>query len=245
MAVAAGYCPLALGTQTVGSVIRPAAFCGVVGFKPTYERIPADGLVFYSESVDTVGLFAPDVASVALAAGVVCDGWTSVPVSASDRPPVLGVPEGAYLAQASAAGLAALDRQIAALEAAGYDVRRIPVLDDIAAVARLHGRMNRGELARVHAPWFAAYIHLYRPETLANIHAGQAVTDDEITAGRASRGAVRARLHALMDAHGLDLWLCPPAAGPAPTGIGGTGDPAMNLPWFQSQQHDSYLALVG
>ena len=57
-AVAAGYAPLALGSQTVGSVIRPAAFCGVVGFKPSYDRIPTDGVLCFSRSVDCVGLFA-------------------------------------------------------------------------------------------------------------------------------------------------------------------------------------------
>ncbi len=230
-AVAAGYCPLALGTQTVGSVIRPAAFCGIVGFKPTYGRIPPQGIVFYSASVDTVGLFAPDVAGVALVASVVCDGWTPPPSLAPDRLPVIGVPEGPYLAQASAEGLEALERQIAALQAGGYEVRRIPALDDLADVARLHVRMNQGELARVHAPWFAQYEALYRPQTLVNLRAGQGVTDAEIDAGRASRGATRARLHALMDAHALDLWACPPATGPAPAGIEATGDPAMNLPW--------------
>src|SRR5205085_3218841 len=60
-AVAAGFCPLALGTQTIGSTIRPAAFCGIVGFKPTYGRISTDGLIKCAESLDTVGFFTQDV----------------------------------------------------------------------------------------------------------------------------------------------------------------------------------------
>lgn len=74
-AVAAGLVPLALGTQTIASVIRPAAYCGVVGFRPTYGRIPVDGVIAYAPSLDTPGFFTADVASARLAADVLVDGW--------------------------------------------------------------------------------------------------------------------------------------------------------------------------
>lgn len=65
--VAAGYCPLAIGTQTIGSVIRPAAFCGIVGFKPSYGRIPLEGLIKFSESVDHIGFFFRTVRGMKIA----------------------------------------------------------------------------------------------------------------------------------------------------------------------------------
>src|SRR2546423_3239199 len=105
-AVAAGYCPLALGTQTVGSVIRPAAFCGVVGFKPTYGRLSSDGVIPFAPSLDHVGLFTPDAGGMLLAARILFDAW-ELP-SGEERLPVLGVPEGPYLEQASTAALRAL-----------------------------------------------------------------------------------------------------------------------------------------
>ncbi|MFE3768396.1 amidase family protein [Streptomyces sp. NPDC059122] len=74
-AVAAGMIPLAIGTQTVGSMIRPAAYCGVVGFKPTYGRIPLDGVIPNASSFDTLGCYATELAGIALAAPVLCDGW--------------------------------------------------------------------------------------------------------------------------------------------------------------------------
>src|SRR5205807_802532 len=98
-AVAAGFCPLALGTQTIGSTIRPAAFCGIVGFKPTYGRISTDGLIKCAESVDTVGLFTQDVAGIALVASLLCEGWQAVEISESTQLPGLGVPDGPYLTQ--------------------------------------------------------------------------------------------------------------------------------------------------
>lgn len=227
-AVAAGFCQLALGSQTVGSVIRPAAFCGVVGFKPTYGRIPTAGIVYYSESVDHIGLFTQDVPGMALAAPVLCRDWRSL---AADRTPTLAVPEGAYLAQASPEGLEAFERHLKSLEKAGYTVMRIPALDDISAIAERHRWMTTAEMAAVHREWFPVHEAKYRPVTAETFRKGAQVTPEQLAAGRASRMEVRAAVQSLMDTHGIDLWVCPPAPGPAPEGIESTGNPAMNLPW--------------
>ena len=104
-AVAAGLVPLALGTQTIGSVIRPAAYCGVVGFKPSHGRIPLDGVLPTSPTYDTLGTFTATVADAALAAESLCDDWH--PERATSGRPVLGVPDGPYLGCAEPAALAA------------------------------------------------------------------------------------------------------------------------------------------
>ena len=231
-AVAAGFAPLALGSQTVGSVIRPAAFCGVVGFKPTYDRIPTGGVLYYSQSVDHVGLFSRGVVGAALAASVLLDGWDARAHEAQDSTlPVLGVPDGAYLDQAETEGRAAFESQLARLAAAGVEVRRVPALDDIDAITARHRAVATYEFARVHDRWFAQYGSLYRPRTAALVEAGRRISEADRDAGAASRLELRARLHALMDEHGLNVWASPPASGPAPEGIGSTGNPAMNLPW--------------
>ena len=227
-AVAAGYCPLALGTQTVGSVIRPAAFCGVVGFKPSYGRIDAEGLVFYSRSVDTVGMFAQDVTGMRRAAGVLCGGWKSVE---RDEKPVLGVPEGPYLEQADAEGRAGFAAQVRRLEGGGYAIRRVPVLHDIEQVNLRHKRLITGEVAREHAGWFAEYGDRCRPRTAAIISEGQSIGAGDVESARAGRSELRTRLEQAMRENGIDAWICPAAPGPAPEGIQTTGDPVMNLPW--------------
>jgi Asp-tRNA(Asn)/Glu-tRNA(Gln) amidotransferase A subunit family amidase len=233
-AVAAGFCQLALGTQTVGSTIRPAAFCGVVGFKPSFGRISMEGIIPFSVSVDHVGLFTQDVKGMALAAAVLCREWQTgrgAEAAPTLSRPALGVPGGPYLAQASPEGLTALESQIARLQHAGYTVKRLAALPDIAEIKRRHMRMIAAELAEVHKEWFAKYEALYRPRTAALIREGQSVGPQELAAGIASRQTVRAQLERLMSDHGIDLWLCPPATGPAPRGLECTGDPAMNLPW--------------
>ncbi|WP_274562296.1 amidase [Streptomyces spiramyceticus] len=228
-AVAAGMVPLAVGTQTVGSVIRPAAYCGVTGFKPTYGRIPMDGVIANAPSFDTLGLYASDVAGVALAAGAVCDGWH--PVAAPSALPVLGVPEGPYLECAGAEALAAFDAQVQLLRAAGFDVRRVPVMADFEQIRAQLFTMNRYEVARTHADWFAAYGELYRPETVKAIHEGQEIGHEAYARAQREREEFRDRIAASMTAHGIDLWITPAATGPAPRGLETTGSSIMCLPW--------------
>lgn len=229
--VAAGYFPLALGTQTIGSVIRPAAFCGIVGFKPSYERIARDGLLPCAESLDTVGYFAQDVAGIAPVALLICEDWRPAESDTAPALPVLGVPEGPYLRQTSEEGLAAFERQVRSLEKAGYTVRRAAALQDIEEINARHMRLVFGEMARVHAQWFAQYEPLYRSRTAAAIREGQTVDSTELARCRDGRSALRHELEALMDSNGIDIWICPSAPGFAPAGIDSTGSPLMNLPW--------------
>jgi Asp-tRNA(Asn)/Glu-tRNA(Gln) amidotransferase A subunit family amidase len=227
-AVAAGICPLALGSQTIGSVIRPAAFCGVVGYKPSYGRIPLDGVVPFAPSVDHVGMFTADVAGAARAAAVLCDGWE--PVDPDDRP-VLGVVEGPYVEQATEAGRAGVEAGADALDDAGYEVRRVPMLDDIEEVNDSHDALAAAEFALTHAEWYAEYGEEYAPETVDLIERGRAVAVEELSAARAARLDLRDRIAERAREAGVDLLCSPAAPGPAPEGIDDTGDPIMNLPW--------------
>ncbi len=230
-AVAAGYCPLAIGTQVIGSTVRPAAFCGIVGFKSSQARIPINGWILSSEALEHIGIFTQDVAGTRLAASLMCLNWRSVVLPASNELPVLGVPEGPFLAQASAEGLAAFERQLALLEQAGYSVRRVQVLPDIEAINRRHTRIFSAQMAREHAPWFDRYVSLYRPRTLAALREGQEISDQELAEMLPGRLALRHTLEETMEREGIDLWVCPSAPGPAPEGITTTGSPLMNLPW--------------
>ena len=228
-AVAAGLCTLALGTQTIGSVIRPAAFCGIVGYKPSLGRIDPAGLVFFSRTIDHVGLFTQDVSGMATAASVLCSDRSEA--LRDERLPVLGVPDGPYLAQADDAALRKFEEEVLMLQVAGYDVKRVPAFENIEDLNRLHRRLVFAEFALEHSPWFDDFESLYRPRTVEAIRIGQGVPDDELAAARAHTLEFRSQLHAQMEAEEIDLWICPPAIGEAPRGIQATGDPNMNLPW--------------
>ncbi len=229
--VAAGYFPLATGTQTIGSVIRPAAYCGVVGFKPSFGRIATDGVLPVSTALDHVGLFTQDVAGMELAASLLCADWRALPADADQALPVLGIPVGAYLDQAEAEGRAVFEAQIARLEAAGYSVREIPIFDDINAIAVQTRQVMAFEMAQAHADLYPRFGHLYRPNTLRLIQLGQSLTPDQYAADLAMQRDVRATVIDHMTASGIDLWIAPAATGAAPISTESTGDSAMNLPW--------------
>jgi Asp-tRNA(Asn)/Glu-tRNA(Gln) amidotransferase A subunit family amidase len=229
-AVAAGLVPLALGTQTVGSVIRPAAYCGCVGFKPSYGRVPCDGVIPNAPTFDTVGLFAAGLALVAAASAPLVDGWAN----ASAGRPVLGVPAGPYLDQADAGASGAFTGQVTALRAAGYEVREVAALDDIAQVNRRQVVVNLVELARTHDVWFERYGDRYRPQTAAAIREGRSIDAATYAAALDGVHAFRRALPQLMADAGVDVWICPSATGPAPRGLDTTGNPAMSVPWTQA-----------
>ena len=230
-AVAAGECPLALGTQTAGSVLRPAAYCGVVGFKPTYDRIPTDGVLPFAPTVDHVGLFTQDLAGAVLAAAVCCDDWATVP--APGERPTLGVPDDAYLGLAEPAARAAFEEQLERLSAAGFHVERTDALADPEAVIDAHQRIMAAEMALVHRErgWYPEFADRYADTTLELIEQGEATTTADLGAARADRLERRERIEATMAERGVDCWVTPAAPGPAPAGIDDTGDPRMNLPW--------------
>lgn len=231
-AVGAHLCSAALGTQTIGSIIRPAAYCGVVGFKPSYGRISTEGVIPLAPSLDHVGFFTLYVASaIALAAALIPDFHSSVdPVV---RKPVLGIPEGPYLERASAEGLAHFRATCGRLSA-GYEIRPVPAMADFAEIRERHMRLTAAGIAEVHRDWFPRYRDLYAPQTVDLIERGQAVSSETVERDRASREMLRGELASLMDEHGLDLWISPSAQGPAPRGLASTGDPVMNLPWTQA-----------
>ncbi|MFQ5399725.1 MAG: amidase [Anaerolineae bacterium] len=230
-AVGAGLCTLAFGTQTIGSVNRPASFCGVVGYKPSYDRISRAGVIPLSVSLDHVGLFAPSVSGVDMVAGLLCRYWQ---LAVMEKRPVLGVPDGPYLARASEEGLAHFEITCQHLAAAGFEVKRVSAMPDFDAIYARHNLIVAAEAAQAHADWFSTYADLYHPKTAELIRRGQQVEAEALTAALAGRVNLRHELLALMDKHELDLWISPAAPGPAPKGLDSTGDPVMNLPWTHS-----------
>lgn len=227
-AVAAGLAPLTLGTQTIGSINRPAAFCGIVGFKPSYGRVPTIGIIPLSASLDHVGLFTNTVAGAELVASVLIAEWHLV---IDKHRPVLGIPDGPYLEHTSSEGLVHFWATVDKLERAGYNIKIVPAMPDFEAIAARHALIVDGEIAQHHAQWYGEYASLYQEKTKEHIERGRTITVGQLADALQSRFRLRAELTRIMDAYGLDLWLSPSAPGPAPRGLESTGNPIMNLPW--------------
>lgn len=231
-AVGAGFCQLALGTQTIGSIIRPASFCGVTGVKPTYERISRAGVIPLSPSLDHIGYFTPDVQTAVHAARVLYKDWNE-PTQLLKKPR-LGVPEGAYLQSTSQEGFSHFEKVCRELEKSGYEIQHIHVMTDFAEIRARHDVIMSAEAAQVHAEWFRQYPDLYSIKFTELIQRGQKITGDQLHDALTARDHFRAEMRRVFLDHNIDLWISPAAVGAAPKGLESTGDPVLNLPWTQS-----------
>jgi Asp-tRNA(Asn)/Glu-tRNA(Gln) amidotransferase A subunit family amidase len=164
-----------------------------------------------------------------IAASVLCHDWQRA--RDGDRLPVLGVPDGPYLGQTEPPALASFEEQLLMLQVAGYAVKRVQALSGIHELNQMHRRLIFAEFAQEHAEIYARHADLYRAKTAEAIRMGQTVSARECEDARAQCLELRRELEEAMDAEEVDLWICPPATGPAPAGIEATGDPNMNLPW--------------
>ncbi len=223
-AVAAGQVPLALGSQTAGSVTRPAAFCGVASLVMTRGRYPVDGVVGLAESLDSHGVYAAGTEDLAVA-------WTAL---TGEAVAVRSRPERILLWDAEGAGdvdddmAEALDRAAFALRAAGAVVDAFPESALAAELTVAHPQVMAYEAARERAAELAQADRLSDP--LAGLlRTGAAMSDADYAAARAivERGATR--VAELLG--GADLILGPAALGGAPAGLSATGDPVLSRAW--------------
>ncbi|MDK1030146.1 MAG: amidase [Anaerolineae bacterium] len=229
-AVGAEMLPLALGTQTIGSLIRPASFCGVVGFKPSYDRISRAGVIPLSYSLDHIGFFTPDVATARQVASVLIKDWESKTV---ERKPILGIPEGPYLQSASDEAQTCFSANCQSLADAGYDLRHVSVMANFEEIRAHHDVILSAEAASVHKIWFDKYENLYSNIFSELIRRGQAITESQLKEAFSARNSFLAEITQSMHENKIDVWGSPSALGAAPKGLESTGDPVMNLPWTQ------------
>lgn len=208
VAVADGMAAAGLGTDTGGSCRIPAAFCGIVGFKPTARRVPIDGVLPLAPSLDSVGPLAPSVACCAAIDGILAGGEPVVPAAVALDGLRLAVPENLVLDGMDAAVSAAFDRALAALSRAGVRVIRIkcPEFDEMPAV-NAKGGFAASEAFAWHRAVLAAKGNLYDPRIRARIARGEAMT----AADYLDLLAARARLIAGFDARtaGFDSVMMP------------------------------------
>ena len=229
-AVAAGFCPLALGTQTIGSISRPASFCGTIGFKPSFGRISTAGVIPFSRSADHIGFFTQDVEGNNIIASILCENWIDKPSKISGKA-VLGIPEGKYLQQASPEILSTFWKAVNSLRQKGVNIKSIPALDNIDKINEQHKLMNAAEFAEVHSNWFEKYRSKYHQASIDLIERGKGVSVEDLEKAIKSRIQIREELEQLQKENGIDLWISPSAVTTTPRGLNSTGDPAMNLPW--------------
>jgi Asp-tRNA(Asn)/Glu-tRNA(Gln) amidotransferase A subunit family amidase len=225
-AVAAGLVPLAVGTQTGGSVIRPASYCGVVGFKPTFGALPTPGLKPYSWSLDTVGLFTRSVGDMARWSSAISgQPWQAAP----GRAPVFGIAWDWPWEPLSASARQGLDTARRTLEAAGATVRDVTLPGLLASVFKAHDAVQGWEAARALADEFDFHRDQLSPILSDYLVQARTIGDAAYALGQADAAAARARIGQLFE--GIDVLLCPSAPDEPPRGLGSTGASTWNRAW--------------
>ncbi len=231
--VARGYFPFALGTQTIGSVNTPAAFCGVVGFKPSRDRIASDGILWVSPPVDTLGWFASSVKGIHKLASLLCHGWDDSILSGDQNNSFrIAIPEGPYLNQISPPMHQFFAKAQERLQRAGYALQPVRAFENIDNLKVHFRKQIAADLAHGHQSWFSQYPDRYHPKTVSAIQRGQTISKEERQRLYARITEVREMINHLMHDEGIDVWLSPATFGSAPLKINERPEDCnMNLPW--------------
>ncbi len=227
--VADGFFHFGFGTQTAGSVVRPAAYCGAVGFKPSYGTLHRLGMKVMSESLDTIGVLTRTVGDAALFMAALTGADMGAPETKPGHAPRLGITFGPTADMADDATRALLERAAAACAKAGATLVPLVLPASVNALVGAHPAVMNAESAEAMG-WELAHAAEGLSEGLRERLGWGAAQG---AAGLASaRDAFRAAKHGFAGAfRGLDAVLTPSAPGEAPEGLGWTGDPAFNFLW--------------
>ena len=237
-AVATGMVPIALGTQTGGSTIRPASFCGVAALKPTWGLVPTEGLKPYAPSLDTIAWMARSVDDLERVLRCFQPLGSTPPTPGQLR---IGLYHTPYRDRAEVATRDAISACAQLLEANGHVVEAIAVEDD---EARLNDAQNTIMHAEGRLAYLAEYLHwgeALSPRLRDEVENADGITPERLAASYDCLGAMRPRVEARMS--GYDAWLTPAVPGEAPHGLAETGDAVFSRLW--TGLHMPCVALPG
>jgi Asp-tRNA(Asn)/Glu-tRNA(Gln) amidotransferase A subunit family amidase len=227
-AVAAGMAPIAFGTQTAGSVIRPAAFCGVAAFKPSYRLIPMVGVKDIAWHLDTAGLFGAGVADVAVAAALILQRDLRVD-GAAPAAPRIGLARTQLWEKASPSMQQAVESAARIAAAAGAKLADLQLPSAVEAAYEAQFTIQDYETSRALGFEYDRHRDRIDPLLRTQLDRAVAISADEYDAAR--RLGSRARQHLADAMADYDVILAPSAPGAAPHGFATTGDPMFNRLW--------------
>lgn len=240
-ALACGMCLGALGSQTGGSITRPASYCGIAGCKPTFGLVNIEGVVPLAPSMDHVGPLARCVRDLAMLLRALCDrpacaGWGDAyqPVEADHSPghaagaPRLGRLRGLFDSRADGAVAQMMQRVCTLLEKRGAAIVDVPEPAAFAEVPARHRTIMAVESAAYHEPRLRRHPEDYDPWIRTLLEEGLRCPAPEYARCKEHQELLRSEMDNCFD--DLDALLTPATTSPAPD-AGSTGDPAFNAPW--------------
>ncbi len=226
--VGGGMIPLALGTQTGGSVIRPASFCGVAAIKPSYRLLPTVGVKCFSWSLDTVGLFAAGVEDLACGLSAMT-GRNELLLPASIVAPRIGVLTQDFAGEIEPDSVEALQVAARRAELAGAGVRALALPPVFADAWRIHTTVQQFEAHQAFAWEYGQRYDEMAPLLRGRLDETKNITPAEYDEAQAIAAAARAALGPIF--REVDVLLTYSAPGAPPKGLDSTGDPRLNRLW--------------
>ncbi|WP_144636933.1 amidase [Bordetella genomosp. 13] len=220
--------PLALGTQTAGSIIRPAAYCGIVGFKPSFGRVPRAGMKNLADSLDTIGGFGRSVDDVGLLASVLLRDPRLLKLG-YDGKPRIGMFRSQQWRHTLPESRTAFEHAARVLSAAGARVEEMPLPTEDCMVVQLHADIMAYEAALSLAFERRTYGAQLSMKLQAVLDAGAGISTEQYLTLRQHAVRIAARIDGWFDDY--DILLAPSAAGEAPFFEQGTGDPQFCRGW--------------
>jgi len=227
-AIAAGMVPISFGSQTGGSVIRPAAYCGVAGYKPSFRLLPTVGMKTFSWSLDTVGVFGAGVEDVAFAAAAATGRDLRIDGATLNAPSIALVRTHLW-SEATPDMQAAVERAARAAEAAGARVTELVLPEIFEDAIRCHGIVQDHEAFRALAYEYDRHRDRLGPILAEQLGKAAAITTDQYDEARRATRRTRQTFADLMAK--TDVILTPSAPDAAPHGLGATGKPTFNRLW--------------
>ncbi len=229
-AVADAMVPLALGTQTGGSIIRPAAYCGVVGYKPSYGLINRTGVKPCADSLDTVGIFGRDVKDAAALASILARRPSLTINESVVDPPRIGICRTHEWPKAGPEVAVARKEAERRLEAR-TEVKEVALPEQFSELGKAHEAVMHFEGAQSLSHEYNMHRDLLSNKLKELILSGYAVSPETYDSSLAIGEKCRNLLKDLFSEAGVDVFLAPSTTGEAPEGLAYTGDPIFNRNW--------------
>jgi len=208
--VAAGMCDIALGSQSRGGIMIPAAFCGVFGFKPSSGRISNLGMLSFTPTLEQSGLFASSLDLLIRAATILLNKSTKNQDECDSL--LIGIPSQAYLAQADADILSFFDLQMKQLTERGYQIVQLDMFDDYQQLNHFHHDLFAAEFTLQHITYYQKYPQLYSLSARQLFETGLTVKPESIYEAREMQQTLREEMESDMCAKGVSILLSPSTA---------------------------------
>lgn len=231
-AVAAGFARIAIALQSLSGFITSASYCGVYGYKPSHLRIPLEGYMPLSHSLDHLGIIGEKLSLIERFAQSICVHWgADLQTSVYDYRPIIGIPTDDYLLQAKKEMIILFEKHVEMLKRAGYEVVEVELFTELEALNQIYLKILSYEAWQNHRELFEKYESAYKGKMRQLLTNGQSVAEHTYRGLLLEQKRLATVIKKIQVMNEIDIWMAPGATSCAPLEGKSVGSPLMNIPW--------------